>query len=497
MSSGQGSKPRGRPFPKGTSGNPTGARRRMVPRSDGLLNVATGLGTSRDKRVHGRWSAEPLSDIDARELWRGEGIGARIVELPARGIFREGYEVKLERKEDGEEVAAFLDGLGANAKLIRAKEYERAYGGAALWPELNDGAGDLSQPLREDRILSFGRLSRAIEPRELVPWRYDVDGEVESWLFTPVGMRSGVSQIVLHASRLIIFPGIRVSHDQQVGTREGWGDSVLTRVHAHLRDLVQGMGSTSTLLGQANQAVLKMKDLALMMAQDGDGLVKARLEVVDLMRSVLKMMPIDAEDSFEWQASPMTGHADALDRLMQMVSAATGIPVTILMGRSPAGMNATGESDTRGWYDLLSEEQRAATPQVERLVQLALLAKDGPLGGKEPKVWSVEWQSLWQPSDAEIATARKAQAETDKIYIENQVLSPEEVAVNRFGGDVYSFETTVDFEARKRQEPAADSPAKTEQQIEAEEKEAEAAAAQLAAIKPAAEDETPAPAEEE
>jgi hypothetical protein len=471
------------------SGNP-GGRRKKAPRIDGLTNVATGLGLSRDKRMHADWSTLAVSDIEAREMWRSDGIAARIIELLPRTMFREGYEVKLEDKEQAEQLVMQADELGANAKFIRAKEYERAYGLSAIIPFMNDGAFDLAEPLREDRILSVEKLSRVIEPRELQPWRYDDDGEVEVWLFQPLGWRgAGNPQMLIHASRLIVFPGIRVTHEPLPGVREGCGDSVLTRVRSRLRDLVQGSASAAALLGQSAQAIVKMKDLARAMAEDGDGLIKARLELLDFMRSVLKMMPIDAEDDFQWQTTPMTGFAETIDRLMQMLSADTGIPVTILMGRSPAGLNATGDADTRSFYDLASEEQRFTTPQVERLFQLLMLAKDGPTGGAEPDHWSIEWQSLWQPDDKEIAEARRVQAETDKTYIEMQVLSPEEVAASRFGGDVYSFETVVDFDARARQEPAADPPAKTEQQIEEEQAAADAQAAQLAALNGGGEEE--------
>jgi hypothetical protein len=48
-------------------------------------------------------------------------------------------------------------------------------------------------------------------------------------------------------------------------------------------------------------------------------------------------------------------------------------------------------------------------------------------------------------SDLETAQARKAQAEVDEKYVDMGALSPMDVARSRWGGDDYSFETTVDF----------------------------------------------------
>ena len=48
-----------------------------------------------------------------------------------------------------------------------------------------------------------------------------------------------------------------------------------------------------------------------------------------------------------------TGLADVYDRVMMDVAGAARTPVTKLFGRSPAGMNATGESDMRNYYDYI------------------------------------------------------------------------------------------------------------------------------------------------
>ena len=47
------------------------------------------------------------------------------------------------------------------------------------------------------------------------------------------------------------------------------------------------------------------------------------------------------------------GLADVYDRMMMDVAGAARIPVTKLFGRSPAGMNATGESDMRNYNDYI------------------------------------------------------------------------------------------------------------------------------------------------
>ena len=52
-------------------------------------------------------------------------------------------------------------------------------------------------------------------------------------------------------------------------------------------------------------------------------------------------------------------------------------------------------------------------------------------------------------TETEIVTNRKLQAETDAVYITNGVLTPDEVAISRFGGDNYSLDTKLFSEDRQ------------------------------------------------
>ena len=60
--------------------------------------------------------------------------------------------------------------------------------------------------------------------------------------------------------------------------------------------------------------------------------------------------------------------------MMDMAGAAE-IPATKLFGRSPQGMNATGESDLRNYYDMISSlQERQLRPALERLLPVMALS---------------------------------------------------------------------------------------------------------------------------
>lgn len=432
----------------------------MTRRRDGWQNVLTKLGTDGDKRMSTDWIRTHLSESKCRELWRGNDLAARVIEEPPAEAMREGFTLKIEaNKELADEILTRYSDVNGECALVEAMEFERAMGGGAIMPVVNDGSEDLSQPLGKYDIVE--RL-QVLEPRELRPERwYDSDirhekfGRPEVYRLeprTPAGSRRS-SAMLIHESRLIVFPGRRVTRDQ-TGTVYGWGDSVLDRFFDSLRDYENGIGSAAALLPDFAQGVMNIDGLAEMISSaDGDTDVATRFQVIEQVRSALRMMVLDGKDSFKRESTPLDGLADVLDRIERRLAAAADMPLTRLFGMSPGGMNATGESDTRFWYDRIAKLQKRVKPMVDLLLRFLFNEQAGPAKGKEPTQWSSEFKPLWQPSDKEDAEAREIQQRIDSAYIADGVYSAEEVAINRFGGDSYSFQTSIDFEARAALEP--------------------------------------------
>jgi len=433
-------------------------QKRPRGRSDGWENLVTGLGTVRDKRTASAFYSCAVDDATARDMWRAEPIAARVIELIPKEMFRQGFSVAVKDEGAGREVSEAIDEYLKRLDALRvfrlAKSMERAYGGAAILPATNDLQSSLASPLRPDQSVSVKAL-QVFEPRELQAERYYTDPrnpkfrKPELYRLNPInpGGLATASNVLIHESRLIIFPGIRVSAEQPTGTFQGWGDSILTRVATTLRDFGSSMDSVAHLVQDASQAVYKIQGLAAAMAGDDEDIIKTRMEQLELCRSVLRGFMLDAEhEDFERKGTTFTDIPAVIDRLANFLAAATDIPVTILMGQAPAGLNATGDADTRFFYDRVSAAQDDLTPLIEQLVRLIFLSADGPTRGKEPKKWSVEWTPLWQPSEKEVVETRAMQSEIDERYFNMGALSATEIRQSRFGGDAYSLETTIDPE---------------------------------------------------
>jgi hypothetical protein len=184
----------------------------------------------------------------------------------------------------------------------------------------------------------------------------------------------------------------------------------------------------------------------IMHEPDGFKLLADRMDQIDMTKSFLNTVMIDADqESLTKLSSPVGGLSELVDKLIQVFSAVSEYPVTLLMGESPAGLNATGASDIRLYYDSIhaKQETKLQSP-LETLCKWIQLCKAGEFHGTELESWKVVFQPLYEMSETEVVNNKKTTAETDKIYTEMGALYETEVRRSRFGGDAYSHETVLD-----------------------------------------------------
>lgn len=440
----------------------------MVTRGDSWMNFLTALGTQRDKRTSTFFAPDIVTDTEALHLWRGDDICKRIIEAVPNTAFRRGIMLNVQDKDLAEKIQRGLQKVQLVERFIKAAQNENAYGGGALYPITGD-IGDLEEPLDENSIQSVSAF-HVLEPRELTPVSYYTDltdpkfGQPEVWRLIPLNSGvMGMAMTYIHESRLITFPGRRVSRQLQSYQRPGWGDSQLSGVYAIVRDFGSAWGHAAALLQDFSQGVLSMDGYAdLMNQKDGEAIVRARLSMLDQMRSTMRMMIVDKGDTFSRQTTPMGGLSDLLHDFALRIAAAAEQPVTVLFGMAPAGLNATGDNDVRGWYDSVeARREHHYRPRLEHAIRLFMLGQDSPCAGVEPEVWSADFPPLWTPTEKEQADTRLAIAQTDKIYaIDIAACTPDDVAESRWKGDTFSAEMVIDWNAREAQKKVEEAMAK-------------------------------------
>jgi hypothetical protein len=115
-----------------------------------------------------------------------------------------------------------------------------------------------------------------------------------------------------------------------------------------------------------------------------------------------------------------------MDKVMSMylmiAAGAADIPATRLLGRSPEGMNATGESDMRNYYDRLQADQKVRIqPALSRLDEVLLRSV---FGSRDEDIY-YEWKPLWQLDDVQKAAVGLQKSQAHKIDVDNGLLNPD------------------------------------------------------------------------
>lgn len=430
-----------------------------VERADGWASALTGIGNAtRDKRLGTRCFVDLIEREQLEAMWRADDMAACIIEVIPAEMMREGYKLKIPDAQDAAElIMGKMEDLEVDGKFREALEYERAYGGAAILLGANDGATDLRKPLNELSLRSLDWLT-VMAAYELHPTQYYADPQAAKFgqpmmyqLHPDMPAVTNINRayVEVHESRLIRFEGVKVSR-RQLRMNNGWGDPVLLRVKQILSDFHQSWASAGILMQDFAQAVLKIKDLADLIATNQDDVIRNRATALAMSRSTAGMYLIDSEEDFERKATPMTGMPDMLDKFCLRLAAAAQMPVSMLLGQSPTGLASTGDPNVRWFYDKIAgRQQKHLKPKLDHLARLLMLVRDSPTNGVEAEDWSIEFNPLWQASAKEGAETRLIQAQADKLYVVDMAaVSPAEIAVSRFGGDTWSPETIIDQTGR-------------------------------------------------
>jgi hypothetical protein len=381
--------------------------------TDGIQNLVANLGTSRDKASASGYYLNMIDDQQLMAAYRGTWLARKIVDIPAFDAFREWRtwqadpkEAKLLLKEERR--------LSIQGKLLRAKISARLLGGAALL--IGDGALDTSKPLDPTKMAKGGlKYVTLLHRRHLSPGEYDRDvtseyfDQPKHWTLSTVGGAG----IKIHPTRLVMFKGAEVPDESYSSHYVGWGDSVLLAAMEAVRNMDATSANVASLIFEAKVDTVGVPNLmAQLMRPDYEAQLTKRFLIAERGKSVNGTLIHDTEELIGQKQANFSSLADIIDRFMQLASGAADIPMTRLLGQSPAGMNATGDSDIRNYYDRIAAIQTLEISPATRILDECIV--QSALGGN-PDELEYKWSSLWQLDAKELALIGKTQADTVKV----------------------------------------------------------------------------------
>lgn len=386
---------------------------------DAMFNLVSGLGSNHDKTMANSFGARELNQLELENAYRFDWIARKVVQLPAYDMVRAGRAWQT-KKNNIEKIEAEEKRLNLWKHVLKAMIMGRLYGGAALILGL---PGNPMDPVDVNQVKGASiKWVYAASRYELRVTEYDRDlyssyfGQPKYYeLVSNTGRTAKI-----HPSRVIRFLG----NELPMGSisPDGWSDSVLQAVADAILNAGAAQQGIAGLVQEAKIDVVRIPGLMehLATAEYTEKLTQ-RFMYAAMAKSTNNTLILDTEEEWDRKQINFTQLPDILKLYLNIAAGAADIPATRLLGTSPVGMNATGESDIRQYYDKIAGDQVAwLKPQLELLDDLVLRSALG----RRPKDIFYVFNPLWQMSEDEKAKIGKTKAETAKAWKDSGLIPP-------------------------------------------------------------------------
>lgn len=389
------------------------AERRIPPTmtADGFQNLVAGLGTQAanlQSQSTYAFSFRTRNRTLLEAMYRGSWIVTKVVNIVADDMTRAG--ISLAWPSDPDAPTAILRDfarLNIWTRLNSLFRWARLYGGA-IAIHMVDGQ-KVDTPLNYETIKRGQYRGLHIMDRWMIQPSQQIVNDIGIDFGKPVsynvinGIGVPFSGLNIHHSRVIRAEGLELPYLQRIG-EQGWGMSVLEPLYDRMIGFDTATAGTANLIHKAHLRTIKIPELRALIATGGSEQMRGLLANIAMIRELQTSEGItllDKEDDFEAHSYTFAGLTDVLREFAQQLSGAADIPITRLFGQAPAGLNATGDSDLRNYYDKINQGQESQVRDpMESILQCV---SRSALGMTMPEDVTFTFAPLWQLSDTEKA----------------------------------------------------------------------------------------------
>ena len=421
--------------------------------ADGYANAAAFLGEDSPLLSSGTFLRSGLTADPERltAMYRESWLTMRIIDMPSEDMTRAWYRLSTSLPEEALRELSRLEAKhSVKQEITSAIRWARLYGGALAVMVIRGEEDRLDRPLDMDLLLPdcFQGLlvldrAQGIQPSaELVqdlddpdfglPLSYTVDLDTEAY-----------RTVTIHHSRVLRFTGRELPRCEAV--RENfWGASEMEHIHDELLKRSAASANIAQLIFQANITTLKMSDYGEVLNCGTDQQrrnVEEAMSLENRFRTSYGLQLLSKDDSLENHAYSFAGLSEIYEQFMMDMSGAAEIPATRLFGRSPQGMNATGESDLRNYYELIAQmQERHLRPALEKLLPVMAVS----CWGFVPKDLEITFEPIMTTGPAERAElAQKLAADVIQAYQSGLLTKEEALAELKTRGEGLGFYTKI------------------------------------------------------
>lgn len=350
-------------------------------------------------------------------LYRDNWVVQNVVDIVPGDMLREWF--TLSGDIDPKRLAAFEKLCRVSKlrdRLMTGLCWGRLYGGAAGLI-LIKGQEDLSKPLDVGVILPgayqglyiLDRWTGITPGAELVDDPSDLDFNLPMWY--DINDANGRTVTRVHHSRVVRFTGRELPYLELVAELY-WGESEIEALYEDIKKHDNVSHNMANLTFRANLDTMTVQNLDQLLSVSGAEQQKRfwdTIQAQSVVRSNFGVQLLNRGDSLQNVQYKFEGLKDVYDSMCLDLSGASRIPVTKLFGRSPAGMNATGESDLKNYYDYVDNlRESKLRPILERLLPVLLASA----WGEVPDDVDIQFPPLWTPTAKEVSEIARAKTET-------------------------------------------------------------------------------------
>lgn len=388
----------------------TDRARKAFLTKDSFENFAARVGLQANSQAgaaHYTFDLVSRNRIQMEAVYRSSWIAGMAVDVVAQDMTRAGIEIASDMPpEEKDRLGQAMERLQIWNQLCDNVKWSRLYGGS-IAVMLIDGQ-------KPDTPLNLDTIGQGQFKGLLVLDRWLVQPSLENLVteygphlgkpkyYTVVADAQALVNQRIHYTRVIRLEGVQLPYWQRIA-ENGWGQSVVERLWDRLIAFDSTSAGAAQLVYKAHLRTYKIEKLRELIATGGRA-YEALLQQMQLIRAFQSnegMTLMDTTDEFEAHQYSFSGLAELLLSFGEQISGALQIPLVRLFGQSPGGLNSSGDSDLRTYYDnVASWQDRDLRPGVTLLLEVlsrSVLGKPLP-GGADFK-----FVSLWQLSDTEKA----------------------------------------------------------------------------------------------
>lgn len=322
-------------------------------------------------------------------LYRSHWVVRRVIDVMPGDMMKNGYKILSQLEPDQlKQITKVERQTRISSKILEGLRWGRLYGGAGGLILIEGHDDILDQPLEYDQImpgtfkgmLVVDRWSGISPDAELITDITDPDfGMPAYYTITTDGMQRGIR---VHHSRICRFMGRDLPYIEKLAETY-WGASELEHVFDELKKRDNVSWNMAMLTFMANIRTLKLEGMGQILATGSEKVLQDLYATVQAQNTLMNnngVQILGEKDDYQTHQYTFSGLGEVYDRFMMDLAGAAETPVTKLFGRSPAGMNATGESDMQNYYDTIEEKQESdLRPVYDKILPIIMMSEFGAI----------------------------------------------------------------------------------------------------------------------